>query len=201
MVNLFNLRQLILVTGLLTSFFESLFGQDQARKHNLEISCTLPKIIRDNNDLNLEIVITNSSSRPKRVYKDLIEGNFNDLLGDNRANFNLVIQRKTSNDYLPYFNKASRDPGPEIDTVDDHEVITLFSKDSLVVYFHVDELYRFEPGYYRLKCLYWNDIHVNKTIQASWVYFNVINLIFVKHYMIVSMLNFSEGYKSDRAAN
>lgn len=183
MLNLQHLRRLAIVTVLLNAFVNLLFAQKIKSKNGLIVTCSLPNVIKDNSNLNVRFVIKNRNDSAQIVYANLIEGSFNDILGGNSTNFKLVINRKRVNGYQPYYNKAFLDPGPEIDTLDNHRKVTLASKDSIVSHFHVDELYKFDPGYYRLKCLYWNNIHVNKSIETSWIYFRVLKTIYVKHYV------------------
>ena len=180
----FFLDRLLMVLVLSSSSVPMIFGQDRNHKSNLEVNCVFPRLIRDSTDLNLKITIKNISDSPQVVYNDLTEGSFNDLLNNNSTNFKLVVQLKNLKGYHPYFNGSFVDPGPETDTIDHHTKVTLASNDSVVIYYHADERYKFDPGYYRLKCLYWNNVHINKSIESGWVYFRVLKTIYVKHYYL-----------------
>lgn len=57
-----------------------------------------------------------------------------------------------------------------------------FYKDSIINYFQGDSRYGFGVGLYRMKCLYWNNVHINKNTESNWVYFQVVKPIYVKHY-------------------
>lgn len=159
-----------------------LHGQYLPSAQKLQLKCILPKSISTNNDLASRIIITNTSGREQIVYRELVEGSFADMLGDNQVNFKLIVQRKISSGFTEYFNKSSYGPAPASDTVDNLKKIKLVSADSVIIPFHIDSYYRFNPGYYRLKCLYWNNIHRNKFIESQWVYFRVVDTIYVKHY-------------------
>lgn len=159
-----------------------LFGQYTNDK--VKVRCILTNTtVGDNQDLRAKIIITNNSDSTIFVYRELEEGIFNDILGDNMNNFKLIVQRKVSKQFQQYSNGVFIDPPPSIDTNDNLRKIRLLPKASVANYFHVDSRYKFDIGDYRMKCLYWNNIHVNKSIESNWVYFRVVKPIYVKHYV------------------
>lgn len=176
-------------------FYKAVFilAQNINEKDKIEVKCILPTAtIRNNQDLKAKIVIKNNSNSKIIVYSELQEGIFNNILNDNAANLRLVVQRKRSNVFQNYLNKVFVDPPPTTDTTDKLVRITLLPKDSVTNYFHVDSRYGFDAGDYRMKCLYWNNAHINKSIESNWVHFRVAKSIYVKHY-------FNELPKTDSA--
>jgi hypothetical protein len=71
---------------------------------------------------------------------------------------------------------------PEIEPVTEIEKIELKAKDSIVNFMHLDDAYLFEPGSYRIKCIYKNDLKRGGKISSSWVYFRVTSTIPISHY-------------------
>jgi hypothetical protein len=157
-------------------------AQDKNAKNKIALQCTLPKKVYDNIGLNAKIIIKNISDSAVTVYKEIVEGMFSNGLINNFTNFSLIVQKKRENIYHDYFNKSFIEPAPGNDTIDNLEKSLVEPHDSLIIYFHVDSRYQFEIGDYRIKCLYWNNIHINQKIESSWVYFKVIRKIYVKHY-------------------
>jgi hypothetical protein len=97
----------------------SLIGQSHNNTDTLEIRCELPNTkVEDGKDLRAKIIITNNSNLKIRVYSELAEGTFNNMLGDNINNLKLIVQRRSSHKFINYSNGVFIDPAPEIDTND-----------------------------------------------------------------------------------
>ena len=171
------------LTWLLFFAISLLFGQDGNKKAGLTITCELPAtILKNNKDLEARIIIRNNSNGRVVVYDEINEGNFDNITGDNKVNLTLIVQHKKAGKFREYSNSTFIDASPAIDTADTLKKINLASKASTIKYFHLDSRYRFDSGSYRIRCLYWNNVHVNKNIVSNWVYFRVAKTIYVKHY-------------------
>ena len=95
---------------------------------------------------------------------------------------NLFFERKDSTGYAIYSRGTLYQLVPTEDTVDRIKKVTLSDRDSIVHLYHLDDGYLFEPGEYRVKCTYRNNIHKRDMVESEWAYFKVLNKIFVKHY-------------------
>jgi len=175
-------RRFILLFVVAYTLTVSATGQNRDTSFDITVTCRMPAVVRSNNDLLLNIAIKNNSSTHVSVYKELIEGDFNNILGNNLVNFKLIVQRRRSKKFEDYINRSSVDLSFAGDTTDVLSKADLGSKDSIVDLFHVDSRWQFEPGEYRIKCLYWNDTHNNKNIESNWAYFKVEHPIYIKHY-------------------
>lgn len=173
---LLSLRLIIFLIGLL-------FSQNIYKKDKIKVKCVLPTTtVRDNQDLRAKIITTNISEDTIIVYNELEEGVFNNFSGDNITNLKLIVQRKQANKFREYSKGTFIDPLPTIDTTDNLRKIRIAPKDSAVNYFHIDSRYGFDIGDYRMKCLYWNNVHINESVESSWIYFKVVRPLYVKHY-------------------
>jgi hypothetical protein len=115
------------------------------------------------------------------VYKELVEGDsINDFTND-FADFKIKIEKRRKNVFHLYEERSMIDKFQPDDSVG-IEKIKLEPKDSIVQYFHLDHLYKFEVGDYRIKCSYFNHSNIiTENAESKWVYFKVIKTIYVKH--------------------
>jgi hypothetical protein len=139
--------------------------------------------VEDAKDLRAKIIVMNNSDHKMWVYSELVEGAFLNILDDNINNLELIVQRKISHKFIDYSKGVFIDPPPVTDTNDNPKKTWLLPKDSVVNYFHVDSRYKFAAGDYRMRCLYWNNNRINKTIRSNWVYFRVLKTVYVNHYL------------------
>jgi hypothetical protein len=158
--------------------FKYLFSQVNQGNDSIQITIIISKQVKVNDDLKAKIIIKNISKRTVNIYKDLVEGDIVNEFG----NLLLKVEKKDSNKFIKYSRGSFFDPAPVSDTIDRAERIQIHPNDSLINFCHLDNVYQFEIGYYRLKCLYRNDVKKTKRVQSNWVYFRVINKIYVKHY-------------------
>jgi len=151
----------------------------QGNAGGLVVRISLPvHEIKNPPDLKASILVRNVSGKNLQVYQHLVEG----YVGDPYTNLNLFIERKDSAGYAIYSMGTHYQLVPTEDTVDRIKKITLSDRDSIILYYHLDNTYLFEPGEYRVKCTYRNNIHKRDKIESEWAYFKVLNKIFVKHY-------------------
>jgi len=115
---------------------------------------------------------------PTLVYKDIVLGDLNNEF----SNLTLEVEKKKGKKFVEYSERSFFDPYPSKDTTDNIKKTKIAAGDSVVNYCHADNEYRFEIGYYRMRCLYRNDIFSNERFKSNWVYFKAIRKIFVKHY-------------------
>jgi hypothetical protein len=136
------------------------------------------KNVKQKDDLKLKVVIVNMSEDTLRVYSELIEGYTSDIF----TNLNLIIERKIQGIFKTYNKRSLYSKVPTNDTTDLINKIALPPKDSIVNYYHLDNVYLFEVGDYRIRCIYRNDILKKDKILSDWKYFRVDKKIYVSKY-------------------
>jgi hypothetical protein len=174
-----------LLTITLFTIHSSIFviEQNGDTKDSLTVKIILNKIVKSNHDLQAKIIVRNISTIPVSVYKDL---QFGDYIGNplvfNRTNFELILEEKKDNKFVVNKSRSEIDFAPPgEDTLDNREKIILVPNDSIVYFFHVDEISGFKVGSHRLKCFYTNHFQATKGIPSNWCYFQVLHEIYPKH--------------------
>jgi hypothetical protein len=107
---------------------------------------------------------------------------FDFVFGRDLTNFHLEAEKLEGKAYKEYSTGSFRDPAPDFDTTDILPRKLVLAGDSLVIYFHVDSRYLFEPGRYRLKCQFRNNVRARCTTTSNWISFVVLRTIYVRHY-------------------
>ena len=149
-----------------------------AINHPLDVAASLPsQIVKNATDLKLKILIKNTSNIKINVYKFLVEGYTQDPF----TNLNLVVEQKGNKGFHNYSRRSLYQMLPDMDSIDAIERVELNSKDSLVLFYHLDDAYLFVPGSYRMKCIYKNDIKQSDKIYTAWVYFRLDKTIPTSH--------------------
>lgn len=143
--------------------------------------------VKDSAGVYLTVTIKNITNGSIVAYKNLEEG----YQDDKWTNFNLEIEKKERNDFKRYSQRSLyqrvpvfSDPpnGLKENIVDKIEKIPLSAGDSVLHKFHLDQVYKFEKGAYRMRCIYRNNILTDKKIYSNWIYFNVLNTIYTTRY-------------------
>lgn len=175
-----NLTKAILFIFLI--LFNAILAKSQTSvlSDSISISCILPKKISAGRDLNAKIYVKNISDVKVDVYSKFLEGDFLNISGDNYINLTLVVERKDNGIFHSYSNRSFLEPYSSIDSSIYPRKVTLSSKDSIINFFHLDSRYKFDVGNYRMKCLYWNNVKENKSIESVWVYFKVNKTIYIR---------------------
>jgi hypothetical protein len=150
-------------------------GQNSPSFKGLKIECSINKLVKENNDLSIRIKLTNFTDTPILVYKDTYFGS----LSDKDGAIDFEIQKENKGSYKKYLNRYSIDQFS--DSKDTRKLNVLAQNDSLIVSYHLDNLYFFQPGIYRVKCFYRGSLHNDTIIKSSWIYFKVIKTIYIKH--------------------
>ena len=159
--------------------FTNLSGQDQPENKSVVIKISLPKHdVKNNQDLNMKVVIINTSQNRIEAYKWITEGDEVDIF----ANVNLMVEKRSGSTYRNYFVGTLYQPPPFKDTVDNIPKVSLAPGDSVINYLHLDNRYVFEKGNYRLKCIYRNNILKPDKVESQWLYFRSTAYIFIKKY-------------------
>lgn len=149
----------------------------------ITVNCSLPNnIVRDSTDVYAIIVFRNASDSLAAVYGEFEEGWFRADRKDNSVNLKVIVEQKTGNKFTNYFNRSFIDIFPGDDSAIQIKRVWLHPGDSLVLRFHVDSRYRLDTGEYRMKWLYWNDVHKNTPIESNWFYFKVVKTIYARRY-------------------
>ena len=157
-------------------FSNSISGQ--ISRNFIKVGIVLPKQIKTNGALKARITIKNISNKQIEVYKELTEGDLTNEI----ANLTIIVEVKKNHKFVEHSRGAFFDAVPIFDTADNAAKIQLAQGDSLSYYYHVDNVYQFDVGYYRIKCLYRNNIHSTLRFTSGWSYFNILKKIYVKHY-------------------
>jgi len=71
---------------------------------------------------------------------------------------------------------------PDNDSVDYIPKSLLPLQDSIIHFYHWDNVYMFEKGNYRVKCSYSNNIREKGKVSSDWDYFTVIREIDITKY-------------------
>lgn len=148
---------------------------------SLIIRSVLPKNkVEQKDDLLLKIIVINLSDHSLQAYKKLLEG----YESDNKTNFNLIVEKdeKGKGKFLIYRNRSLYQSAPADDSVDCIPKSLLLSQDSVIHFYHLDNVYMFEEGSYRVKCNYSNNIHEKIKVSSDWYYFTVLKKIYVTKY-------------------
>jgi hypothetical protein len=170
---------------LLMLFFltTQVFSQRIKDTSGIAINCNIKRTIHSNKDLAMKIILKNGSKEPKFFYSELVEGMYSEfmaVLNTEIVNFHLFVERKNGTSFREYeksvFVDFSSSDTPDLDRA------KINPSDSLIIYYHVDARFGFEPGTYRIKCRYWNDTNKDGYIESKWLYFRVAKMIHVKHY-------------------
>ena len=164
---------------------ESIVQENNTQSIGFRISLRSNKV-KDSTGLLLKISIKNVSDTSMVVYKHLAEG----YQSDRRTNFNLVFEKKGKQEFKTYNMRSFYNRIPLIkdtpdlieNVVDEIEKVVLKPGDSIFHSFHMDHVYKFEKGKYRVKSIYRNNILTNNKIYSNWVYFDVTNTIYVTKY-------------------
>jgi hypothetical protein len=157
-------------------------SQNNDTSTGITMTCKIPVIVKSNGDLLAKIIFRNNSPSNLSVYKELVEGDFNNMSGNNLVNFRLIVQRRRDAKFEDYLNRSYVDRSFNADTADILSKAELKPGDSIVEIFHIDTRYQFSPGEYRIRCLYWNDVHDMNNVASHWVYFKVVHPVYIKHY-------------------
>lgn len=176
---IFNLK----IVGLFwTCLISGYYGFGQSKVHDsLIIRSTLVKNkVEQKDDLVLKVVVINASDHPLQAYKKLVEG----YASDNKMNFNLVVEKdeQGKGKFELYRNRSLYQSTPTSDSVDYIPKSLLTSHDSITHFYHLDNVYMFEEGNYRVKCVYRNNILEAGIVSSTWYYFTVVKKIYVTKY-------------------
>jgi hypothetical protein len=154
-------------------FAQSSFGD------SIVIRATLPKNkVEQKDDLLLRVVVINTSDHSFQAYEKLVEG----YASDNNMNFNLLIEKEEKGKFVLYRNRSLYQKIPTDDSADYIPKIPLAPKDSMAHFYHLDNVYMFDVGNYRVKCTYSNNIRKKDKVASDWHYFAVKKKIYVTKY-------------------
>lgn len=119
-------------------------------------------------DLKVKIEIRNTAKTSIDVYQYLAEG----YMGDNEKNLYFQVEKQEDGKFKLYEVRShyQRAPGEDSDYI---PRLRLAPKDSLLFSYHVCNSYAFEPGQYRLRCVFNNRILEKKYVYSNWAYFTV----------------------------
>lgn len=156
------------------------FAQSKAHDSLIVKATLLKKKVEQKDDLLLKVVVVNTSGDSVKVYKELVEG----YVSDDNMNFNLIMEteEKSKGKYKPYSNRSLYQSVPDNDSIDYIPKVLLAPNDSVVHFYHLDNVYMFEKGNYRVKCMYKNNIRETNRVSSDWYYFTVVKEVFVTKY-------------------
>lgn len=172
-------KMLIVSCVLILTIRTGLAQKDVVPPLQLVISLPVSKI-QGTKDLELNVVLKNKSNSSVQVYKYLMEG----YIFDPDRNFHLVIEKKTGKQFQEYKRGSLYSKVPIIDSTEKMEIerVVLPPKDSIVYHYHVDDIYAFKKGDYRIKCIFRNNIASKEKVVSDWIYFTVPADMYITRY-------------------
>ncbi len=147
-----------------------------------------------------QLILTTQMAPAVKEYKDLsfgftVKNNTTDnlfidtvltekILQNPFSNFEFVIEKKNSGRFNLYDNRTMVDPAPiKEDRVLRKSIVKITSGESYKYIYHLEEMYQFTKGSYRIKVkLYFrdNELKTNEII-SEWDYFQVQKMLPIHH--------------------